>query len=174
MEISINIRSEIVVVILAILFIMLVHILFSCCTVPIYEGFEKMVTNTKKAPVKEPKKSKDGKKVKEGFTGANTNNGESSSYNLYDDVPVNTASWFTPNLTYANGKPNKASQNIYKRPAQPVPLPEGEMVFLANNQFKPECCPNAYSTGSGCACMTVDQYKYIVHRGGNNVPYSEY
>jgi hypothetical protein len=66
------------------------------------------------------------------------------------------------------------SNSILSRPKQPVPLPEGELNIFATTQFKPECCPNAYSTGSGCACMTVDQYKYLRNRGSNNVPYSEY
>ena len=40
--------------------------------------------------------------------------------------------------------------------------------------FKPECCPNTYTSSMGCACMTVGQYDYLRNRGGNNVPYSEY
>jgi len=115
------------------------------------------------------------KQVKEGFTGANINYGNSAPYNLYQDAPLDTNVWYNPNLSYKKGeKPPPGAQSIYNRPAQPVPLPEGELVFLANNQFKPECCPNAYSNGSGCACMTVNQYKYLTDRGGNNVPYSEY
>ena len=57
---------------------------------------------------------------------------------------------------------------------QPVPLPEGEMLMFANTPFKPECCPNTYSNSSGCACMTGNQYNYLITRGSNNVPYSEY
>jgi hypothetical protein len=45
---------------------------------------------------------------------------------------------------------------------------------LANTQFKPECCPSAYSTGSGCACLSKGKEEYLSSRGGNNVPYSEY
>jgi len=55
-----------------------------------------------------------------------------------------------------------------------VPLPEGEMLMFANTPFKPECCPNTYSTSSGCACMTGNQFNFLQVRGGNNVPYSEY
>ena len=53
---------------------------------------------------------------------------------------------------------------------------EGEMLMFANTQFKPECCKNngSYSGSTGCACMTTGQYNYLVSRGGNNVPYSEY
>lgn len=46
--------------------------------------------------------------------------------------------------------------------------------MFATTEFKPECCPNAYSSSTGCACMTIDQYSYLRNRGGNNVPYDIY
>ena len=51
---------------------------------------------------------------------------------------------------------------------------EGEMLMFANTPFKPECCPNTYSKGGGCACMTAQQTNHLVTRGGNNYPVSEY
>ena len=111
----------------------------------------------------------------EGFTGANINNGQSSPYDLNYNKAVNTSSWFTPNLTYSPGKPlRKGVQDILNREKQPIPLPEGELSMFATTPFKPECCPNTYSNSTGCACMTVGQYNYLIDRGGNNVPYSEY
>jgi len=111
----------------------------------------------------------------EGFVGANTNYGESSRYSLTQDNVVNTSSWDAPNLVVVPGQPlSPGVKEFLNRPAQPVPLPQGEMLMFANTPFKPECCPNTYSTGSGCACMTGDQYNYLILRGGNNVPYSEY
>ncbi len=50
----------------------------------------------------------------------------------------------------------------------------GEMLMFANTPFKPECCPNIYSNGRGCACMTAGQTNHLVTRGGNNYPVSEY
>lgn len=118
---------------------------------------------------------KNWRKTPEGFVGANTNNGESSKFNVNYDKPVNTSSWFSPNLTITPGEaPSSGAQSILNRPAQPVPLPKGEMLMFANTEFKPECCPNTYSNSSGCACMTSNQYNYLVTRGSNNVPYSEY
>ena len=113
--------------------------------------------------------------LREGFAGANTNYGESSQFSDTKYTPINTSSWFTPNLTYKAGqKGGKGVQNILNRAPQPVPLPEGELSMFATTPFKPECCPNTYSTSTGCACMTVPQYNYLINRGGNNVPYSEY
>lgn len=80
----------------------------------------------------------------------------------YGGNSVNTSSWF------------KNSQPPAPRDPQPVPLPEGEMLFFKTTPFKPECCPNTYTTSSGCACMTGEQYNYLKLRGNNNVPYSNF
>lgn len=113
--------------------------------------------------------------LNEGFTGANTNYGQSSKFSDTHNNPISTSSWFTPNLTYKPGQTGgKGVQNILNRKPQPVPLPEGQLSMFATTPFKPECCPNTYSNSMGCACMTVPQYNYLINRGGNNVPYSEY
>jgi hypothetical protein len=78
-------------------------------------------------------------------------------------------------MTVTPGKPlSKGVTKFLARQEQPVPLPEGELLMFANTPFKPECCPNTFSNSSGCACMTGKQYNYLVERGGNNIPYSEY
>jgi hypothetical protein len=115
------------------------------------------------------------KTSREGFTGANINFGESSLYNLNDNQPVDTSSWSAQNMTVTPGQPLSAGvKQFLSREPQPVPLPEGEMLMFANTPFKPECCPNTYSNSSGCACMTGNQYNYLILRGSNNVPYSQY
>jgi hypothetical protein len=112
---------------------------------------------------------------KEGFVGANINYGESSAYDLTNNMPVNTASWSAQNMTVVPGQPlSQGVKNFLARPKQPIPLPEGEMLMFANTKFAPEFCPNTYSNSSGCAAMTGEQYNYLITRGGNNVPYSEY
>ena len=111
----------------------------------------------------------------EGFTGANINYGESSVYSLDNSTPVDTSSWSAQNMTVVPGQPLSAGVKAFlAREPQPVPLPEGEMLMFANTPFKPECCPNTYSTSTGCACMTSNQYNFLQNRGFNNVPYSEY
>jgi len=116
-----------------------------------------------------------GKAGKEGFVGANTNYGQSSPYDLTSNNMIDTSSWSQPDLTVVPGKPiNNAVKQFLARPKQSVPLPEGEMLMFANTKFAPEYCPNTYSNSSGCAAMTGEQYNYLVTRGGNNVPYSEY
>ena len=113
--------------------------------------------------------------VKEGFTGANINYGESSLYNLNSDQEVNTSSWSAQNMTVVPGQPlSKGVKQFLARKQQQLPLPEGEMNFFANSQFKPECCPSTFSTSTGCWCGTSQDYNYLITRGGNNVPYSQY
>ena len=90
---------------------------------------------------------------------------------------TSSKNWDSPNLTYSSNKKNKKNigiNQILNRPSQPIPLPQGEMDMFATTQFKPQCCPNTYTSSTGCACMTTQQYKYLIDRGGNNVPYSEY
>ena len=116
-----------------------------------------------------------GEKKKEGFTGANINYGQSSPYDLASSTPVDTSSWGAPNMVVTPGQPlSPAVQKFLDRPQQQLPLPEGELNFFANAQFKPECCPSTYSNSQGCWCGTSKDYNYLVMRGGNNVPYSEY
>lgn len=49
----------------------------------------------------------------------------------------------------------------------PVPLPEGELLLFADDQFKPECCPSTYTSSTGCSCITQEQVTYLNERGGN-------
>jgi len=158
---SYKFRGEILILIVIVGLILLGYTVCGCSKVTAKEGFN-IVKNIIHG-------------LKEGFAGANTNNGDSARYSLSYDKPVNTASWFQANLALAPGKPaSKGAQKIWDRKPQPIPLPEGELDMFATTPFKSSCCPNTYSNSMGCACMTVEQYKYLNDRGGNNVPYSEY
>jgi len=171
MDISIfgfKLNLEVLILIGVVYLILVGHTLCGCSRVGLMEGLDVMKTAAVGA-----KKAVD--KKTEGFSGANTNYGESSSYDLSSDVPVNTSSWSAQNMTVVKGQPlSKGVKQFLAREPQPVPLPEGEMLMFANTPFKPECCPNTYSNSTGCACMTGEQYNFLVLRGGNNVPYSEF
>jgi hypothetical protein len=171
-------RLEILILIVILYWVLWGHVLCSCSNGNLMESLTNMMHTQNDKMNKSIFKYtttpgvSGGVPYREGFTGANTNNGESSTFN---NNSLNTSSWFTPNLTFSKGvKPDKGVQNILNRPKQQIPLPEGQMLMFANTPFKPECCPNAYSTSTGCACMTTTQYNYLIDRGGNNVPYSEY
>ena len=99
--------------------------------------------------------------VKEGFSGI-------GKYTPYASYPQGTNE---PNIDIASDAPAlQTSEEIRNRKKQPIPLPEGEHLLFGTTPFKPECCPNTYSDSTGCACMTTDQFNYLVGRGGNNSP----
>jgi hypothetical protein len=179
MEISIfgfKFRLEILILIVVVYWIMAGHLLCSCATFPLMEGAATMASTIGTKALGDDKKHPKNHTKKESFVGL-INDGESSAYTLgsYNGVIMPTSKWGRPNLTVVPGKPlSQGVQNILNREKQPVPLPDGELNMFETTPFKPECCPNAYSNSSGCACMTVDQYNYLITRGGNNVPYSEY
>ncbi len=87
---------------------------------------------------------------KEGYTNLMGYNSNNSTVNWSDPAPVSN----------------------YVPPAENTPLAHGELDMFANTAFKPECCPTTYSNSMGCACISKDQYNYLITRGGNNVPFA--
>lgn len=190
MDISIfgyKLNVEILILIGVIYIILVGHTLCGCCNYSLMEAFTDASGNISTAMqdtsgnIHAPaggavaNKIKGTIQAKEGFAGANTNYGQSSPYDLNSSSMINTSSWSAPDMDVIPGKPlSPGVKQFLAREPQPVPLPEGELSMFATTPFKPECCPNTYSNSSGCACMTGQQYNYLVTRGGNNVPYSEY
>jgi hypothetical protein len=100
------------------------------------------------------------KKTTEGFKNLSNND-------LHIDDSY-TMGWVQTAKRYASGMGNENRLNTYKdNVGTPVPLPEGELFFFADNKFKPECCPSTYSDSMGCACLSQAQVDYINQRGGN-------
>lgn len=166
MEISIGsykFRVEILVTIVIVFWIMFGHMLCGCCKVNLFEAMTNGTTSIMTTAM-------------EGFTGANNSTmGPEFAGAKTPDYIMNPSTWSMPTLTYSPGtKPDAGVKAIWNRPKQPIPLPEGQLDMFATTPFAPECCPNAYSSSMGCACMTVDQYNSLRQRFGNNVPYSEY
>jgi len=193
MEISIGsykFRVEILIAIVIVFWIMFGHILCGCCR---YNIVETMVSGTPGRKVAaanvyqtnnttnnttddSTSTSTSTSTTTEGFTSlSNSSMGPEFSNAQSSGYIMNPSTWSMPTLTYSPGTtPDAGVQAIWDRPKQPIPLPEGQLFMFATTPFKPECCPNAYSTSTGCACMTVDQYNFLRERGSNNVPYSEY
>jgi hypothetical protein len=48
-----------------------------------------------------------------------------------------------------------------------IVMPEEQLHFFSNTEFKPECCGSNYASSGGCACMNKQQMQYINTRGGN-------
>lgn len=190
MEIAIGsykFRLEILILIVVVFWIMFGHVLCSCSKVTMFEGMQMMKEGLTGTPGRKvaasniyqnnnPTTSDSTTTTTEGFIGSNNiASGPEFAGAQTPDYIMNPSTWSMPTLTYSPGtKPDAGVQAIWDRPKQPIPLPKDELDMFATTEFKPECCPNAYSSSTGCACMTVDQYSYLRDRGGNNVPYSEY
>jgi hypothetical protein len=180
MDISIGsykVRLEILGLIVVVFSIMFGYMLCGCSNVSAKEGFDILkggVMSTLNILGASSSNGTSG--LVEGFTSANNGAfGPGFAKAKSPDYITKPSKWNLPNLTYSPGTtPNASVQAIWDRPKQPIPLPKDEMYMFATTQFKPECCPNTFTGSTGCACMTVDQYNYLINRGGNNVPYSEY
>lgn len=163
---GVNFNIELIILGAIIYLIIVTHTLCGCSRVGLLEGLS-MLNNG----VKDIKKKLN---KKEGFS-SNIFSNEPSSYKLGNYDQVNTTSWFQPDLAVYQGKPLSAGvTDILNREKQDVPLGKSELLMFNNTPFKPECCPSTYSNSDGCACITTNQYNYLIERGGNNIPYSEY
>ena len=185
-----KLNLEVLILIGVVYLILVGHLFCGCCNMNrIMESFANNKDADKKAKANTnlpsqnavgmagsvPVKPSVSTQSKEGFTGANINYGESSVYDLKNDTPIDTSAWSAQNMTVVPGQPlSEGVKKFLARKQQQLPLPEGEMDFFANSEFKPECCPSAYSTSQGCWCGSSQDFNYLVTRGGNNVPYSEY
>ena len=151
MEIKIfgyEVRIEVIIACVIIGMVMGLVMFCDCFQYNLIEGME-----TKKKTVTK-------QNGKEGFT--NLNNNDLHIDNSY------TMGWVKTAKRYASGMGNEDRLNSYKdNVGTPVPLPEGELFFFANNKFTPECCPSTYSDSMGCACLSQAQVDYINQRGGN-------
>lgn len=184
-----KLNLEVLILIGVVYLILVGHLFCGCCNMNrIMESFDNKDADKKaKANTNLPSQNAAGMggrvpvtssvstQAKEGFTGANINYGESSVFDLKNDTPIDTSAWSAQNMTVVPGQPlSEGVKKFLARKQQQLPLPEGEMDFFANSEFKPECCPSAYSTSQGCWCGSSQDFNYLVTRGGNNVPYSEY
>jgi hypothetical protein len=146
---SYTFRLEIMILIVIVFWFIFGNLLCGCCRVSVFEA---MTTIAKKG--------------KEGFANPNR-----PTMGVQFSESKSQGYIMPPNLW---SSPSVSNNSVYNAKKQPIPLPKDEMLMFASNEFKPECCPSTYSTSTGCACITVDQYKYLNERGGNNVPFSEY
>ncbi len=180
MDISIGsykFRLEILILIVIVYIIMFGHTLCGCSRVGLLEGME-IVKNNIRGPRNSliDERARVAARTREGFVGSNNSaSGPEFAAAQSSGYIMEPSTWAMPTLTYSPGTtPDAGVKEIWNRPKQPIPLPEGQLTMFATTDFKPECCPNAFSSSTGCACMTVDQLNYLNKRGGNNVPYDIY
>lgn len=109
--------------------------------------------------------------IKEGFNASVNIAGAALDYSMGKGLPH---SWEN-----VDGKVDANSSSTWYKSLEgnvggPVPLPEGQLAMFADNKFDANCCPSTYTTGSGCACISPEQMKYLNERGGNRTLPTEY
>lgn len=102
------------------------------------------------------------------FTDYSTYKGDDNNSDVASSW-INKAGAYSKNLGY-----QQTAQKANMYTGTQVPLPDGQLFFFQNNQFKPECCPSPYSASTGCACMSSEQIAYLNSRGGNRSGDSEF
>jgi hypothetical protein len=50
---------------------------------------------------------------------------------------------------------------------QNVALDSNQLMFLVGNTVDSSCCPSAFTTDTGCVCLTGADQTLMAHRGGN-------
>jgi hypothetical protein len=104
--------------------------------------------------------------AKEGFTNnINQMGGHNSEPHTLGSDSVDSSTWGAADFSSMS---TPDSVKFLNRPEQTVPIPEGQMSFFDTTKFSLDCCPNTYSTSSGCACMTLDQQQYLRSRGNSS------
>ena len=86
-------------------------------------------------------------------------------------------------LSRGNNQANHVGTPVHVQTHAQRNLPENPGPFgliFSDDKFSmlygvpssPECCPNAYSTSSGCVCMDGTQRRLLMSRGNNSTPYT--
>ena len=200
-------RMEICLLIVVLFWIMFGHVMCSCCTMSMQEGFAMAKKTVKEGFVAAPRARRAANEYEEnnsegfvtaprarraaneyeennsseittttteGFVGSNNKAyGPEFGSNKSPGYIMRPDTWAQPTLSYSKGTvPSAGAQAILNR--NNPPLGPNQLDFFENTPFKPECCPNAFSSSMGCACLDMKQYETLIHRAKNNVPYSDY
>lgn len=46
-------------------------------------------------------------------------------------------------------------------------MEQNKMMLMVGNKTDPSCCPSAFTTDSGCVCLSGADSDLFAHRGGN-------
>jgi hypothetical protein len=46
-------------------------------------------------------------------------------------------------------------------------LEQNKLMFLVGNEVRKDCCPSAFTTDSGCVCLSQSDRDLMASRGGN-------
>ena len=171
MILKFNFRVEIILLVIILILMLVAPMLLSCTNHSPYKLLEGFVEGFVEGVAKTLNEDDKQKKRVESFdTMASDPNTEKkdkkipniSVPDLSDDSETDPT---TPAEGFSNFKKKISKHKLWK---SEIPL------IFDSTPFSPECCPTTYSNSLGCACMSMPQYTYLIERGGNNVPFSQY
>ena len=163
---SMNVRLEILFLMGVMIWVIACHLFFSCSYLGVEEGFE--IAKQLVGCIKENNVAYTSQFSQYQSPWTLHANNPRTTVSPADNLAVNN------DLSDVNTPFNNPPLELKSDYMNPYQLPADQMDLLAVTKFKPECCPNLYSTSKGCACFTDEQYKFLKQRGNNNVPVSEY
>ena len=154
MILKFNFRVEIILLVIILILMLVAPMILSCTNHSPYKLLEGFVEGFVEGVAKTLNE-----------TDNNTDKPKKKIPNI--DVPADVTDDSTPstNEGFTNLKKKQSKHKLWK---SEIPL------IFDNTPFSPKCCSTSYSNSMGCACMTMSQYKYLIERGGNNVPFSQY
>ena len=102
--------------------------------------------------------------VKEGFDAGVNLAGAALDYTLGKDIPYG---WKDTAIQQDAYKPGDVYKHLENNVGGTFPNPDNKLTMLDDTEFAPRCCPSAYTSSTGCACLSPEQAKYLTQRGGN-------
>lgn len=165
-----KVRLEIIALCLLLGYLIGCFMLCSCSKISMIEGM-KLLKEVKKKGIK--KSIKEGLELspKEEMTVLGTD----INWKMGDGVP---GSW--DNSQHTNPLQQQQNTGLYSKlegnvaPEPYSQIDSGSLDFLSGNKFDAKCCPATYTSSTGCACLSVEQAKYLNERGGNRTLSSMY
>ena len=106
----------------------------------------------------------------EGFKNAIHAQGAALNYCMQTGVPKTKYQYKPPQGVYGEGtNPFSALSGNTGGP-----VPPDHLFMFQNDKSDLSCCPSAYSTSTGCVCLSEKQAQYLNERGGNRTLTSYY
>lgn len=165
MILKFNFRVEIILLVIILILMLVAPMLLSCTNHSPYKLLEGFVEGFVEGVAKTLNED-DKKKSVESFD-TMTSDPNTEKKKIIPGISVPAGVTDPPDTTEGFSNLNKKSSK-HKLWKSEIPL------IFDNTPFSPECCPTTYSNSQGCACMSMSQYTYLIDRGGNNVPFSQY
>jgi hypothetical protein len=172
MILKFNFRVEIILLVIILILMLVAPMLLSCTNHSPYKLLEGFVEGFVEGVAKTLNED-DKKKSVEPFDTMTSDPNTEKKKKVIPGISVPAGVTDSPD-TDPTTTPTEGFSNLNKKRSKHKLWKSEIPLIFDNTPFSPECCPTTYSNSLGCACMSMPQYTYLIERGGNNVPFSQY